>query len=1308
MMYPIGVVLVFFFNVRRSLALEPQSLKQCLDDNLKLTEKVAKLENFDATLPNASTASGRRLDGSPELYNVLPEGREPGCFGKNSIDCPNPFYKEVTCADGPCQELNILINNPESGGWPGGGPMKLLTYAMLERINANQDLLPGYDVRITYQDDACNSDQSVKMFSTQLVNNPKKYVAFGGTSCSGTAMATTVVASIFRMPHIGWAPSSPDLSDRVSYPGFFRTRVADTGGNAVWIALLKQFGWNKVGIMWGDTKRFNFHHSKLIEDLNAVSDVIETVFDYQVLIIEADTPAVIKTIRSTSVRVVLTVAYEPPVRAMFCHGLRMGVKGIFAMGVGWYSTGFVQDRTSPDMSGAGHPDFTCTPEEMDDLFMSSLIGTNGVLWSSDMDAPLSCLPSESAQSLKTWFETVSIGGKGYEADGAIFVNQISAGFDGMCTILFMLKRMLFEKGYTLDTLLARSEKTYQEILDVLAATSFNGMSSKTIAFSNGDLDGDTLLKQTARVDINDPNSAVDFVDLGYYKQGVIDLSMRDISWPDGTFGLANAPSGSFPDCPSGTVLQLGTCQSCSAGQIPQDVDGSQQCSFCESGKFSDVAGLTECKSCPAGTKSYDDESLRTACEDCPEGSYTELTSSAKCSSCSTGKYSNAVGVTSCQQCVAGKLANESGMTECALCDSGYECSVAAEFMKPCEKGTIQPQAGQSACSRCDLGRYQDATAQSECNSCGGKGDTLFTTGYPGAQALSDCGCPAGFYKDSHDECQVCPEGMVCGFGSDARVGADVYPVLKPLYWSSVDDPLSVFMCDDEARCPGGDPGVCSANLKGQSCAHCEEGFIYSGGSCTKCASVETTSIFFPILPIVLVPVVVCVIYKFSGDKFHKWDNWRNAIPTIAFIILNHYQILQNLAKAEIVLPDRMHATFSFFAFTSDMETIFKPGCSGFAFQALMTLKVIFPAVYLLLGCLTWAVSQLLSHVGCSSLKMEKNRAFNAVWSMMLTCYAAVVNLGLTIFVCKSNPNGTSSLAVDRSITCYKDQWVEVLAMGIVGVILWVFGVGAVFVWAIVTAPYNMQKPEVQTRWKFLFIKFRNDVCWWSLVFLLKGVLLNLALVVTNGIWQILWIMCTLACYIGGTVVFMPWTHVSVNYFDIGTHVALLFSSACCLVFSLDYLPAAKLESSKNLIVDATLVASLFCLALGALTFASIANRLTVKAISYKTAECTSIVHAVKQLAQCPDEEVITFCNKLCEWDFHALTQAHKVIHTEFAGVRARRGYSGSKQLSHPVQVGWSFQDDTVEFGARHPEKTVDVSLSDVDVDVENGEGMVTV
>merc|ERR1719324_892094 len=102
--------------------------------------------------------------------------------------------------------------------------------------------------------------------------------------------------------------------------------------------------------------------------------------------------------------------------------------------------------------------------------------------------------------------------------------------------------------------------------------------------------------------------------------------------------------------------------------------------------------------------------------------------------------------------------------------------------------------------------------------------------------------------------------------------------------------------------------------------------------------------------------------------------------------------------------------------------------------------------------------------------------------MMLTFFAGCVNLALVLFVCKPNPNGKSTLSIDRSVLCYEETWNGMLGLGLIAILLWCIGVGAVFTWAIFSCLHKMHDPNVRMRWKFLFQKFRNDVYWWSLVF----------------------------------------------------------------------------------------------------------------------------------------------------------------------------------------------------------------------------------
>ena len=240
------------------------------------------------------------------------------------------------------------------------------------------------------------------------------------------------------------------------------------------------------------------------------------------------------------------------------------------------------------MSGVGDPDFTCTLDGMNDLFTNTFIGTDGDLWNSSMDAQIDCVPptatwTPTAASLKQWYEEEGIGGSGYAADGAIFVNQISAGMDGMCVMLFMLKDMIFVKGYTGSQLRERTASVYGAIKSSLGDISFKGVSSAQVSFRDGQLDGGISILQTGQ---STPGAPVDWVTLGKFEQGTLKLTVREFLWPDGTSGLANAPGDTFPTCSAGFVFALGACEPCPAGTYSE---GEPTCTFCDLGKFGNQA-----------------------------------------------------------------------------------------------------------------------------------------------------------------------------------------------------------------------------------------------------------------------------------------------------------------------------------------------------------------------------------------------------------------------------------------------------------------------------------------------------------------------------------------------------------------------------------------------------------------------------------------------------------------------------------------------------------------------------------------------
>jgi hypothetical protein len=616
----------------------------------------------------------------------------------------------------------------------------------------------------------------------------------------------------------------------------------------------------------------------------------------------------------------------------------------------------------------------------------------------------------------------------------------------------------------------------------------------------------------------------------------------------------------------------------------------------------------------------------------------------QCKFCAAGRRSDDVQTAKgpnfiCEQCEPGRFQSNLGETSCAVCGAG-----------------TYSKTGAVACEMCEIGSFSSIVEASNCSVCPGS----FTTQYRSTKSMSACQCPAGSYRDSLNRglCKDCPEGMTCAFGSDVAAGAKIFPLLEPKFWSSVSNPTSVFRCDNEFRCPGGAPGTCGSEMVGPSCARCSDGWDFDGEVCYECADVEKTIVLFPILPMILVPALVCFMYKVFGDSYEKWGSWRNGLGGLAFIALNHFQIITMLKTVNMQLPDVINFHYQFFAFSADIGSLFKPDCASFDLNKVLIVKTIFPAWYLGMGVVTWLFSKLVAKC-CAGARMEGNRAFNAVVSLMLTFFLGMVSLSVTLFVCKSNPNGTSSLAVDRSITCFEDTWSGLLSIGIVAVLVWCVGVATVFAWATFTMPARMHEEKIRMRWKFLFLKFRPDRYWWALAFLARGFMLNIGLIaVQSGCAQIFWMMIVLTLYQLAAVICMPWRHMVSNLVDISAVMFLILSASCLLWFAKDQLNDADRAALDTDIIN-------FCVAFSLVVFVFLIgaglkmmySQTSAKALARKQDTSAMIRKSLRSLSAADDQVLQSFLMKLPEWDYWFTAQCASVISFEYLGEKAlRSGY----------------------------------------------------
>jgi hypothetical protein len=257
-------------------------------------------------------------------------------------------------------------------------------------------------------------------------------------------------------------------------------------------------------------------------------------------------------------------------------------------------------------------------------------------------------------------------------------------------------------------------------------------------------------------------------------------------------------------------------------------------------------------------------------------------------------------------------------------------------------------------------------------------------------------------------------------------------------------------------------------------------------------------VIFPGLPIILTVPLMLYLYKMFGDPLAKWSSWQNNLATLVFVTLNHYQSISLLGgtakESSGVLGDVVKAL----GVTNDMMSIFNAECLGYSdFESMTVIQANIPVVLALSALMIFACSRgLATLLKRPQLQLEPNRLFNAFMGLIYTFFSAISALSMSVFKCKGNPNNVLTLASDLSVVCHtSDEWKSVLAIGLAAVAVYCIGCGSIFVWAIWTAQSRFSSPDFQMRWKFLFIKYRSTVWWWSLAFLTKNFFFNIGFVI---------------------------------------------------------------------------------------------------------------------------------------------------------------------------------------------------------------------
>lgn len=130
--------------------------------------------------------------------------------------------------------------------------------------------------------------------------------------------------------------------------------------------------------------------------------------------------------------------------------------------------------------------------------------------------------------------------------------------------------------------------------------------------------------------------------------------------------------GSYPTCspqqgiiPVLTSVQVSSpgCRSCGIGQYAL----RSICNLCPTGFFSNATGVSTCGACTPG--SFNPQRGSTNCTSCAKGTFTNSPGNSICKLCAFGTISVASGSTGCTDCQSGSFANN-GSAQCNICTAG--------------------------------------------------------------------------------------------------------------------------------------------------------------------------------------------------------------------------------------------------------------------------------------------------------------------------------------------------------------------------------------------------------------------------------------------------------------------------------------------------------------------------------------------------------------------------------------------------------------------------------------------------------------
>ncbi|XP_053374078.1 gamma-aminobutyric acid type B receptor subunit 1-like [Mercenaria mercenaria] len=238
-----------------------------------------------------------------------------------------------------------------TGGWSGGGPCLQALQMSLNDINAREDILTDFELKLDYINTKCSAGTALYRMFDKL-NEEQAFVMIIGDGCSVVSEVTAQVTHLWNLTQLSYGSVSPVLADRERFPKFFRLSTPDQKHNAVRIALMEKYNWKKVATI---NQALDFFSAVIEDFVKRVHETDITILSQEIF--TADPMTRVQNLKDHDARIIVTAMYEDKARALLCAAFKVGLYGpkIVWIFTGWYSQNFWKEKLE---------NIDCTEKEM--------------------------------------------------------------------------------------------------------------------------------------------------------------------------------------------------------------------------------------------------------------------------------------------------------------------------------------------------------------------------------------------------------------------------------------------------------------------------------------------------------------------------------------------------------------------------------------------------------------------------------------------------------------------------------------------------------------------------------------------------------------------------------------------------------------------------------------------------------------------------------------------------------------------------------------------------------------------------------